>query len=349
MKKTRNKKIGLPPGSIIYTGNKAAQNLSAEIFDFDENHLLEKESNEVEDVFKFENQHNVTWINVNGLNHADGIKKLGIHFKLHPLLVEDIVSVFQRPKLEEYENYLFIVCKMPHYTNGFLIIEHISFVLGDNFLLSFQEIEGDLFDPIRDRIRNSKGIVRKRGADYLLFTLLDVIIDNYSILIDDVSYKTELIEDKLLSGSGDSDIQTNIQELKKEILKIRKAVYPLKEVVGKFSKLDLHISEKSKPYISDLQDHITQTLENIDFNREIVWGLMDLYMNGLSNKMNQVMKVLTVIATIFIPLTFIAGIYGMNFEYMPELKFKYGYHTLIVVMFVILIAMAFYFKKKKWL
>ena len=339
----------MPPGSVVYTGNKAIQNLNIEIFDFDQHVLVEKDSNDVDDVLKLENKHNVTWININGLNHVDEIKKLGSHYKLHPLLIEDIVNVSQRTKLDEYDNYLFLVCKMPHYKDGELIIEHISFVLGENFLLSFQEVEGDLFEPIRDRMRNSKGIVRSRGADYLLFALLDIIVDNYAIIVDEVSYKSELIEDKLLSGVTEDTLQAKIQELKKEVLRIRKAVYPLKEISGKLHKMDKLITEKSKIYLSDLLDHVTQILENIDLNRELVWGLMDMHLTTLSNRMNQVMRVLTVIATIFIPLTFIAGIYGMNFEFMPELKFRYGYPILMGSMFIILIVMVLIFKRKKWL
>lgn len=348
-RKKRNKKVGLPPGSAVYTGTKALESLNIEIFDFDQQVLVEKDSHEVEDILKFENHHSATWININGLNHVDDIKKLGTHYKLHPLLVEEIVNVLQRTKLDEYGDYLFLVCKMPHYKEGKLLIEHISFVLGNGFLLSFQEFEGDLFEPIRDRIRNSKGIVRTRGTDYLLFTLLDIIVDHYSLLVDEISYKTELIEDNILSGDAEEDLQSQIQELKREVLRIRKAVYPLKEVANKLYKIDNLITEKSKIYISSLQDNITQILENIDLNRELVWGLLDMHLNTLSNNMNQVMRVLTVIATIFIPLTFIAGIYGMNFEYMPELKFHYGYPILMGIMFVILVVMVIVFKRKKWL
>jgi magnesium transporter len=348
-RKRRNRKVGLPPGSVVYTGDKNAEKLNIEIFDFDDRELVEKDSNQIEDVLKFENEHTATWINVNGLNYVEDITKLGKHYKLHPLLIEEIVNVTQRTKLDEYEHYLFLVCKMPHYKDNELIIEHISFVLGEHFLLSFQEIEGDLFEPIRDRIRNSKGMVRSRGTDYLLFALLDVIVDNYSLLVDEVSQKTEAIEDILLSGSAQENLQADIQELKKEVLRIRKAVYPLKEVSNKLQKMSVLITEKSKIYIGDLSDNITQILENIDLNRELVWGLMDMHLNSLSNKMNEVMKVLTVIATIFIPLTFIAGVYGMNFEFMPELKFKYGYPILMVIMFVTLVVMILLFKRKKWL
>ena len=352
MKKYRkkNKKVGLPPGSIVYTGNQSIKNLHVEIFDFNEKNLTEFDSESVEDVLKFENSGNISWININGLNNTQEIEKLGTYFKLHPLLLEDIVNVSQRSKLDEYENYIFLVCKMPHYKGNELFIEHISFVLGERFLLSFQEIDGDVFEPMRDRIRNSKGIVRKRGSDYLLFALLDLLVDNYSIIVDEISFKAESLEDLLLSASNDEvEVQNKIQDLKREILRIRKAVYPLKEITGKLPHLEGHISEKSYRYMISLNDHVTQILENIDLNREMIWGLMDLHMTTLSNKMNQVMKVLTVIATIFIPLTFIAGIYGMNFEFMPELKIKYAYPILMVLMFAVFVVMIFFFRKKKWI
>jgi len=348
-RKQGNKKIGLAPGSVVYTGDKISEKLNIEIFDFDQVELVEKESNLIEDVLKLENEHKVTWININGLNHTEEIKKLGDYYKLHSLLIEEIVNVSQRTKTDDYGDYIFVVCKMPHFKDGQLVVEHISFVLGTTFLLSFQEIDGDLFEPIRDRIRNSKGIVRSRSNDYLLFALLDVIVDNYSLIVDEISYKSEMIEEQLLSGISSDKIQADIQELKKEVLRIRKAVYPLKDVINKLGKSEKVVSDKSRIYFTDVLDNITQILENIDLNRELVWGLMDMHLNSLSNKMNEVMKVLTVIATIFIPLTFIAGIYGMNFEFMPELKFKYGYPILMLLMFLSLIVMIFFFRKKKLL
>lgn len=349
-KKRRNKKIGLPPGSVIYTGDAQEQKLHLEIFDFNENIIVEHESQSVEDILKFENSGNVSWININGLNKTDEIEKLGSYFKLHPLLLEDIVNVSQRTKLDEYENCIFVVCKMPHYKDSQLLIEHISFVMGLRFLLSFQEFDGDVFEPIRDRLRNDKGIVRQRGSDYLLFALLDLLVDNFSIIVDEITYKTESLEDILLSEKYDEQsVQNQIQELKREILRIRKAIYPLREIAGRLPKIESHISKKNFHYLESLNDQITQIIENIDLNRELVWGLMDLHMTTLSNKMNQVMKVLTVMASIFIPLTFIAGVYGMNFEFMPELKMRFAYPLLMGLMLVILLLMVLYFKRKKWL
>ncbi len=230
------------------------------------------------------------------------------------------------------------------------LLSTLVLFLCERFLLSFQEIDGDVFEPMRDRLRNSKGIVRKRDSDYLLFALLDLLLDNYSIIVDEISFKAESLEDLLLSASNEElEIQNKIQDLKREILRVRKAVYPLKEITGKLPHLEGHISKKSYRYMISLNDHVTQILENIDLNRELIWGLMDLHMTTLSNKMNQVMKVLTVIATIFIPLTFIAGIYGMNFEFMPELKIQSAYPILMGLMFAVFVVMILFFRKKKWI
>lgn len=348
-RRSKNRKVGLPPGSIIYTGSKESQELFIDTIDFDADHLLEQQFNNVKELIEFKKPHKTSWININGLNHTKSIIELGKNFKLHPMLVEDIVNVSQRAKLEEYEDYIFVVCKMPYFKDNLLTIEHISFVLGNGFLISFQEIEGDVFEPVRERIRNSKGIIITRDVDYLLFALLDVIIDTYAVILDEISFKFELIEDALLSNETNDDDQLKIQDLKREILRIRKAVYPLKEMTGKLPQMKRQIAEENHLYFNSLHDHVTQILENIDLNREMIWGLMDLHMTTLSNKMNQVMKVLTVIATIFIPLTFIAGVYGMNFEFMPELKIKYAYPILMGLMLLVFIFMLFFFRKKKWI
>lgn len=350
-KSTQRKNTGLAPGSPVYMGKKQNKNLNVEIFDYNLNTIVEEKAEDVKNVFLYENKENITWINVNGLNNVESIKELGTHFELHPLLIEDIVNTHQRPKLEEYENYAFIVLKMLHFDhNNKLKIEHISFVLGEDYLLSFQETEGDVFDTIRERIRTSKGLVRKMKADYLLYALIDVIVDNYFILVDILSEKTETIEDNLFNLVNNDQLVFDIQNSKREVLKIRRAVSPLREVVGKLTKVDKKlVQEKTHLYLSDLHDHTIQVSENVDIYREMIWGLMDMHLTNLSNKMNEVMKVLTIIATIFIPLTFIAGIYGMNFENIPELKHKNAYFILWGVMIFIFFGMLYYFKRKKWL
>ncbi len=346
-----NKQSGLVPGTVVYTGNKSSGDLFIEVFDYDKNSYEEKELSKIEEAFSFKDTEPVTWININGINHTEAIEKIGYHYKLHPLILEDIANTQQRPKIDEYDGYLFVVLKMLYFDlDGKLEIEHISFVLGSNYVISFQEADGDVFDAIRNRIRTGKGRVRSMGSDYLLYALMDAVVDNYFNLIEAMGEKIEELEDDLFEEKPNDDITYDIQGQKREILKIRRAVFPLREVVNRIEKSDHpFITDKTQFYLRDLYDHIIQVSESIDIYREMIWGLMDMYMTTISNKMNEVMKVLTIITSIFIPLSFLAGIYGMNFEYIPELKFKYGYFVLWGVMIVIFFGLLYYFKRKKWL
>jgi magnesium transporter len=346
-----NKKIGLAPGTIIYTGNKKNKKLFIEAFDYNKDICKEKKLKVIEEAFTYVDENTITWINLNGLNNTEQIEQLGQHYKLHPLIIEDIASTNQRPKVDEYDDYLFVVLKMLYFDKDQqLKIEHVSFVLGSNYVLSFQESEGDVFDSIRDRLRTGKGRVRSLGADYLLYLFMDAIVDNYFSLIETFGDKIELLEDNLFDKNLENNITADIQILKREILRIRRAVYPLREVVNKLEKNENEfVHEKTSHYLRDLYDHIIQVSESIDIYREMIWGLMDMYMSTISNKMNEVMKVLTIMASIFIPLTFLAGIYGMNFENIPELKFQNGYYVLLGTMLLIFLGMIYYFKRKKWL
>ena len=342
---------GQVPGTIVYIGNKADSELFLEVFDYTPDTFIEKELDTIEEAFTYSTTDPVTWINVDGINHTDAILKIGKHYDLHPLILEDIANTHQRPKIDEYEDYLFVVLKMLYFDKDEnLSIEHISLILGKNYVVCFQEDEGDVFDPIRERLRSGKGRIRSMGADYLLYALMDAVVDNYFKLIEVMGEKIEELEDRLFTKNPDDDITTEIQDLKREILKIRRAVFPLREVVNRLEKSEHKlISDKTQFYLRDLYDHIIQISENIDISREMIWGLMDMYMTTISNKMNEVMKVLTIIASIFIPLTFLAGIYGMNFEYIPELKHRNGYFVLWGVMIFIFVALLIYFKRKKWL
>ncbi|GGX15379.1 magnesium/cobalt transporter CorA [Aquimarina muelleri] len=345
------KQFGLAPGTVVYTGDKTSGDLYIEVFDYSEDFFEEKELNSIEEAFKYSDSEPITWINVNGLNHTEAIEKIGEHYDLHPLILEDIANTDQRPKIDEYEKYLFVVLKMLYFDKDEkLCIEHISFVLGNTYVISFQESDGDVFDSIRNRIRLGKGRVRSMGSDYLLYALMDAAVDNYFNLIEAMGDKIEELEDNLFEEKPNDDITYDIQSLKREVLKIRRAVFPLREVVNRIEKSEHHlITEKTQFYLRDLYDHIIQVSENIEIYREMTWGLMDMYMTTISNKMNEVMKVLTIMASIFIPLTFLAGIYGMNFENIPELKFKYGYHILWGIMIAVFIGLLYYFKRKKWL
>lgn len=352
-KRTQNykKHLGQVPGALVYTGNKEDKVLHLNAFDYSEDSYKEADLNTVEEAFNFKDSETVTWFNLNGLNFTDQIEKIGQHYKLHPLILEDIVNTSQRPKIDEYKDYFFIVLKMMYYdADEKLVSEQVSIVMGKNYVLTFQEAEGDVFDSLRDRIRQKKGRVREEGSDYLMYALMDAIVDHYYAIIEIMGNKIEDLEDDLFTGLTQEQISQQIQNLKREILKLRRAIFPLREIINRVEKSDNPlIEEKTTHYFRDVYDHIIQVTENIDIYREMIWSLMDMYMTTISNKMNEVMKVLTIIATIFIPLTFIAGIYGMNFTNMPELQYKYGYYIVWIVMLVVLIGMLVYFKRKKWL
>lgn len=351
------KALNQVPGTVTYIGRKESTETKIEVIDYNKESFERYTSNHPEDAFNFENEAKITWINIDGLSNTAEIEKLGKYYDLHPLILEDIVNTNQRPKVDEFEDYIFLVAKMLYFpkeatdkTNGSLINEHISIVVGKDYLLTFQEADGDVFEGIRDRLANAKGRIRNHGTDYLLFSILDAIIDQYFEVVDSIGDKIETLEDELFQVQPSDDITFEIQELKRTILRIRRAVFPLREVLSRLEKLDSTlIEEKTRNYFRDLYDHIIQVSENIDIYREMTWGLMDMYMTTISNKMNEVMKVLTIIATIFIPLTFIAGVYGMNFEFMPELQWEYSYFVLLGLMLVIFLFMLYYFRRKKWI
>ncbi|TSE09123.1 magnesium/cobalt transporter CorA [Aquimarina algiphila] len=343
--------LGKAPGTVVYIGEKEHLNTKIEIQDYTRDTHNITETDNVKDAFIFKGNDHITWININGLNHTQEIISIGEFYGLHPLILEDIVNTDQRPKIDEYENYIFLVLKMMYFNKEKeFIVEHISIVLGKDHVITFQESDEDIFDPVRIRITNAQSRIRNSGAGYLAYSLLDAIFDNYFVVIDDLGDKVEQLEEELFNEKEGDNITQEIQSLKREILRIRRSILPLREVIGRIVKSDTAlILEKNKDYYRDLYDHIIHIQENIDVYREMIWGLMDMYMTTISNKMNGIMKVLTIIATIFIPLTFIAGIYGMNFENMPELKYQYGYHTLVCIMILIFIALLIFFRKKKWL
>jgi magnesium transporter len=345
------KALNQAPGTVTYVGTKDQVETHLEVIDYNSEGYERITSKKPEDAFKFEAENKVTWINIDGLSNTDEIIKVGQYYDLHPLIIEDIVNTNQRPKIDEYQEYFFIVAKMLYFkNNGQLESEHISLVLGKNYVLTFQEADGDVFDGVRERLAKGKGRIRSRGSDYLVFALLDAIVDHYFIVIEEMGDRIEALEEQLFNTQPSNDITQDIQELKKTMLRIRRAVHPIREVVSRLEKVDGGlIQEETINYIRDLYDHIIQISENIEIYREMSWGLMDMYMTTISHKMNEVMKVLTIMASIFIPLTFIAGIYGMNFEHMPELNMPYAYPLLLLFMAVIVVGMIVYFKRKHWL
>jgi magnesium transporter len=290
----------------------------------------------------------VNWVNLDGLNNQDIIEKLQSHFCLHTLLIEDVLAD-QRPKAEEYEGYLFFTLKMLYRIEGMQIdYEQVSFVLGNNYLVSFQEKEGDLFDGFRDRIRLDLGKVRKKQADYLLYRLIDIIVDNYYNVLDRVGDLIEEIEENVYENPSNKTFH-EIQLLKKELIYLRKALYPLREALSKIVKGESDfILEENLRYYSDVYDHVSHLIDSLDTYKDLTSSLLDIHINAMNTKMNEVMKVLTVISTIFMPLTFIVGVYGMNFDNMPELRWPLGYYGVWGVMFLIVISMLIFFRRKKW-
>ena len=345
------KQIGQIPGTLVYTGEKSDKNFHVECFDYTKDAIQESILLNIEDAVNYKDTDSVTWINVDGLKHIDQIENIGNQYGLHPLVLEDIVNTTQRPKIDEYDDYLFVVLKMLYYDNDEnIIIEQVSFVLGENYVITFQESEGDVFDTIRERIRLSNGRIRGLKSDYLMYALIDAVVDNYFSIIETLGNKIEDLETELFEGHARDNINIEVQQLKREILKVRRAIFPLREIINRIEKGEHPlIHKRTITYYRDIYDHLIQVSENIDIYREMIWSLMDMYMTTISNRMNEVMKVLTIMSSIFIPLTFLAGIYGMNFEFIPELKYRYGYFVLLGVMILLFIALLFYFKRKKWL
>ena len=345
----RSQKAGLPPGTPMYIGHHPTEQARTTIIHYDETELEEKEVEQIEECFLFKDRQTVNWINVDGL-HAGLIAQLGDCFSVPALVLEDILNTDQRPKLEDFGSSLFIVAKMlscdPQLQG--ILIEQVSIILGPNHVLSFQERVGDVFEPVRQRIRNDKSYLRKNGPDYLAYTLLDTIIDNYFLILEMLGEQIADVEDQLLTDPTPQTVQT-IHYLKREMIYLRKSVWPLREVITGLSREEVTlVSPNTRTHLRDVYDHTIQVIETIETYREMLAGMLDLYLSTTSNKMNEVMKVLTIIATIFIPLSFITSIYGMNF-YIPEVQWPWGYPVILMIMFLIVIGMLVYFRKKTWL
>ena len=349
--KRHSRKAGLPPGTLVHIGERKAEQIRITLIDYNEQNFQERVVEKVEECFPFKEMLTVTWINIDGLHSIETIEKIGKHFELHPLILEDILNTGQRPKCDDYEKCLFMVLKMLSYNNESNSIqsEQVSLVLGQNFVISFQEAVGDVFEQIRDRIRNAKGKIRKMSADYLAYTLIDAIVDNYFLILEKIGEQIESMEEELIAKPSDKTVRM-IHALKRELIFLRKSVWPLRELISSLEKTESPlIANSTEPYLRDVYDHTIQVIDTVESFRDMVSGMLDIYLSSISNRMNAVMKVLTIIATIFIPLTFVAGIYGMNFKYMPELEWKWGYLALWIVIVIIGICMLIFFRRKKWL
>jgi len=346
----RSEKAGLPPGTLVHTGKMKTETVRITVMDYDEQNFEEKEVSSVEQCFPFKQTPTVTWINIDGIHDVSIIEKLGKEFEVHHLILEDILYTGQRPKYEDFEKYIFIVVKMLSYDDkrDCVKAEQVSMVLGSNFVISFQERAGDVFEQIRDRIRNAKGRVRKMGSDYLTYALIDAIVDNYFIILEKLGERIESMEEELVTKPTE-EILEQIHSLKKEMIYLRKSVWPLRELISGLQRSESAlIKQTTGIYLRDVYDHTIQVIDTVESFRDIVSGMLDIYLSSISNRMNAVMKVLTIIATIFIPLTFIAGVYGMNFRYMPELGWRWSYPIVLLVMITVVIVMLVYFRRKKW-
>lgn len=347
--KRHTKKVGAPPGTFEFVGEQKMEAVKITAMDYSQKDYEFKEVEKLEDVFPFKESENISWINIYGLHDPKILAKIGLHFGIHQLILEDVANTAHRPKLEIFDDFVFIILKMIWFENDELQVEQISLISGKNFVLCFQERKGDVFQVIRERIKDSQTRLRKLGADYLTYRIMDVVMDNYFLVLEKLGDQIEILDEQIINRPGPEAVQ-RIYELKRNLIFLRKSIWPLREIVNSLTREESKLFEKTTlPFLKDLYDHAIQVIDTIETYRDLVSGLLDMYMSNVSNKMNEVMKVLTIIATIFIPLTFLAGIYGMNFEFMPELHWPYSYPILIALMIIIFSGMILFFKRKKWL
>jgi magnesium transporter len=345
-----SKRAGQPPGSLRVNGERGDLPVLITVIDYDTTNFQEKQVDQITECFPFRDTETVTWINVDGLGNAGVIEDLGKCFTIHPLILEDILNTEQRPKMEDLETYIYLNLKMLSYIDPEMDVkvEHISMIFGSNFLISFQEDIGDIFDPVRERIRKD-GRIRKFGPDYLAYALIDSIVDNYFVVMEKLEERVEDLEEELVINPTQESLH-KINRLKKDMIFLRKSVWPLREVINNLERSESPlIKESTTIYLRDVYDHTIQVIDTLETFRDMVSGMIDIYLSGLSYKMNEIMKVLTLIATIFIPLTFVVGLYGMNFRNMPEIDWEYGYYSVLVVMVIMVAGMLTYFRRKKWI
>lgn len=350
MRKTSNK-VGLPPGTVIFTGNQKVTKVQIHYLKYNTDTIEETNFTNHSNITLQDNEATIDWYDIRGIHDTALIQTIGNTFQLHPLILEDVVDTQQRPKFEAYDNGILIVLKALNFDQEKQVVvrEHVALFFRKGLIITFQEDHSDLFEAVRKRIHSGKGKVRHRGADYLAYALVDNLVDHYYIVLDGVEEQIEMLEDILLDNP-DNSTKGKIHHLKKEMIRIRKSIAPLREAISRFSKSDSPMVEDSTlTYIRDLYDHTIQIMDSVDNFRDVLNGLQDLYISEMSFRMNQVMQVLTIITTIFVPLSFLAGLYGMNFAYMPELQFKYGYFVLLGVMLIVGIGLLLWFRKQKWL
>jgi magnesium transporter len=353
-----SRKAGLPPGTPVHVGEQKAETVQVVVTEYDRESYHTLTLAHPEECAAYRDRPTVSWINVDGLHEVEVIKKICGCFGIHSLTVEDICNTTQRPKLDLFDDYLFLVVKMQTYNNQTRLVdtEQVSLVLGRKFLLSFRERGGDNLDGVRQRLENGKGRIRGLGADYLAYTIIDMVVDNYFKVLESVGEEIELLEEEVLTAPRPETIH-KIHVLKRELVLLRRSVWPLREVLNSLMRHDETdlMGEAMTIYLKDLYDHTIQVIETVETLRDVIAGLLDIYLSSISNRMNEIMKVLTIYAVIFIPLTFIAGVYGMNFNperspwNMPELDWYWGYPFALGLMVMVAGGMLVYFKRRKWL
>jgi len=356
VKRTR-KKTGLMPGAVVYVGEHRTEKVEISVIDYDQTNYQERLVEKVEECFPFKDTDTVTWINFSGIHEVGLIEKIGNHFGLHPLILEDIVNTGHRPKIEEAEDNVFVILKMLYLKpdNHDVVSEQVSLIFGNNYVISFQERTGDVFNPVRERIQKTVPRVRFMGADYLAYAIIDAIVDHYFVVLEGIGERVESLEEELVAKPVSAHLDT-IHSLKRELVHIRKAIWPMREVVGGFDRMESPLMhDYTRMYIRDLYEHTVQVIDTVETYRDMVAGLLDIYLSSVSNRMNEVMKVLTIIATIFIPLSFLAGVYGMNFDTsaspfnLPELGFRYGYPLFWLIVIAVGGGLFWFFHRKRWL
>ena len=349
-KRKTSEKSGLPPGTLVHIGEKKAETAIITLMEYGPDTFLERKVGSIEEFLPVKDAPGVIWINIDGLHDTGLIEKIGDCFNIHPLILEDILHTRTRPKVEVFDTGIFLVFNMLYddEATGEILSEQFSIILGSNFVISFQERENPLFNPLMERIRNNKSRIRKKGADYLTYALLDMAVDSYFIILETLEEKIEALDEELVTSMSRGTFKS-ISDMKRNLIAMRKAVVPLRELINTLEKNDSGlIDDGTLIFFRDIYDHVLQIQETTDIYREIVSGLHDIFLANVNNKTNEIMKTLTITATIFIPLTFIAGIYGMNFKYMPELEWEYGYFAVWALIISVVGVMFYFFKKKNW-
>lgn len=342
-------KAGAPPGTLVYEGEIRTERVKLSLIEYNEGEFIEKEFFDLSECLNHVDPKMVRWINVDGIHNVELIEAIGKRFNIHPLTLEDVVNTNQRPKFEDYENYVVAIMKMIYYDTE-LQSEQLAVVLMDGIVISFQESQGgDAFDLIRNRIRQGKGRIRKMGADYLAYALIDAVVDCYFTILERIGDRIEVLEEELITEPTKETL-SQLHNMKREMIFVRKAVWPMRELINNMERSETALIKPSTDiYLRDVHDHTIRVIDTVETFRDLLSGMMDIYLSSVSNKMNEVMKVLTIITTVFVPVTFIAGVYGMNFENMPELKSTWGYAITWMVMLTIMGSLIYYFRRKKWL